>query len=147
MLAGAVAADSALLYPAALGVLVSSKAYGVTRAAAVPRLLPKNFTLVKANGRVSLAGVVGGALAAPIAGGAAYLGAEWSLRFAFLVFVVGTIAAILLPAQVDSTEGEQQVTMGPDPSGERRAARARTSRRRSPSRCGPTAGRAGCRGS
>ncbi len=40
VLAGAVADDSALLYPAALGVLVASKAYGVTRAAAVPRLLP-----------------------------------------------------------------------------------------------------------
>ncbi len=115
VLASAVADDSALLYPAALGVLVSSKAYGVTRAAAVPRLLPADFTLVKANGRVSLAGVVGGALAAPIAGGAAYLGAEWSLRFAFLVFVVGTVAAILLPSKVDATEGEQQVSLRSDP--------------------------------
>ncbi len=111
VLAGAVATDSPLLYPAALGVLVSSKAYGVTRAAAIPRLLPANFTLVKANGRVSLAGVVGGALAAPLAGGAAYLGAEWSLRLAFLIFVVGTVAAIMLPAKVDSSEGEQQVSL------------------------------------
>lgn len=117
VLAGAVAADSALLYPAALGVLVSSKAYGVTRAAAIPRLLPENFTLVKANGRVSLAGVVGGALAAPLAGGAAYLGAEWSLRLAFLIFVAGTIAAILLPSKVDSSEGEQPVTLRPDLTG------------------------------
>ncbi|WP_232676290.1 MFS transporter [Nocardioides sp. R-C-SC26] len=109
VLAGAVAADSALLYPAALGVLVSSKAYGVTRAAAVPRLLPQDFTLVKANGRVSLAGVVGGALSAPIAGLAAYVGSEWSLRYAFVVFVAGTVAAILLPAKVDSSEGEQQL--------------------------------------
>ena len=117
VLAGAVAVDSPLLYPAALGVLVSSKAYGVTRAAAIPRLLPENFTLVKANGRVSLAGVVGGALAAPLAGGAAYVGAEWSLRLAFLIFVVGTVAAILLPAKVDSSEGEQQVSLRPDLSG------------------------------
>ena len=50
---------SALVFAAALGVLVSSKAYGVTRAAAVPRLLPRDFTLVKANGRVSLSGIVG----------------------------------------------------------------------------------------
>ncbi len=111
VLAGAVADESALLYPAALGVLVSSKAYGVTRAAAVPRLIPEGLTLVKANGRVSLAGLVGGAVSAPLAGGAAYLGAEWSLRYAFVVFVVGTVAAILLPAAVDSTEGEQQVTL------------------------------------
>jgi MFS family permease len=113
MLAGAVADDSPLLYPAALGVLVSSKAYGVTRAAAVPRLLPQDFTLVKANGRVSLAGVVGGALSAPLAGAAAYFGAEWSLRYAFLVFAVGTVAAILLPAKVDSSEGELPASLGP----------------------------------
>ncbi|WP_137295460.1 MFS transporter [Nocardioides dongxiaopingii] len=121
VLAGAVAAESALLYPAALGVLVSSKAYGVTRAAAIPRLLPEDFTLVKANGRVSLAGLVGGAISAPLAGGAAYLGAQWSLRYAFLVFVVGTVAAILLPAKVDSSEGEQSVSLRkPEPGEPRR---------------------------
>lgn len=111
VLAGAVADESALLYPAALGVLVSSKAYGVTRAAAVPRLLPQDLTLVKGNGRVSLAGLVGGAVAAPIAGLAATVGAEWSLRFAFLVFIGGTIAAIRLPAKVDSTAGEQSMSL------------------------------------
>ena len=60
--------------------------------------------------------MVGGAIAAPLAGGAAYFGAEWSLRLAFLVFVVGTVAAILLPAQVDSTEGEQAAVLRPDAS-------------------------------
>lgn len=120
VLAGAVAADSALLYPAALGVLVSSKAYGVTRAAAVPRLVPGDLTLVKANGRVSLAGLVGAGISAPLAGGAALIGAEWCLRYAFVVFVAGTIAAILLPAQVDSTEGELPVTMRRGPDGQRR---------------------------
>jgi MFS family permease len=120
VLAGAVADDSALLYPAALGVLVSSKAYGVTRAAAVPRLLPEGLTLVKANGRVSLAGMVGAGVAAPLAGGAAALGSEWSLRFAFLVFVLGTIAAIRLPAKVDSAAGEQQLTLRQEPNGKRR---------------------------
>jgi len=113
-LAGVVAADPGqpLLYPCALGVLVASKAYGVTRAAAVPRLRPADITLVKANGRVSLAGVVGGALSAPLAGGAAFLGAQYALYYAFVVFVVGTIAAILLPAKVDATEGEQTVSIG-----------------------------------
>ncbi|WP_141012499.1 MFS transporter [Nocardioides sambongensis] len=109
VLAGAIASESIWFYPAALGVLVSSKAYGVTRAAAVPRLLPREITLVKANGRVSLAGVVGASVSAPLAGIAAFFGAEWTLRYAFLVFVLGTVAAILLPARVDSSEGEQQV--------------------------------------
>lgn len=120
VLAGAVADESVWLYPAALGVLVSSKAYGVTRAAAVPRLVPPEITLVKANGRVSLAGVVGASVSAPLAGAAAYFGSEWALRYAFLVFVLGTIVAILLPAKVDSTEGEQDV--GDTPVGGRRRA-------------------------
>src|SRR3954471_8039090 len=49
VLAGAVATESIGLFPAALGVLVASKAYGVTRAAAVPRVLPQDFSLVRAN--------------------------------------------------------------------------------------------------
>ena len=49
------------MFPTALGCLVSSKAYGVARAATVPRLLPAGLTLVKANSRISLAGVVGAA--------------------------------------------------------------------------------------
>ena len=66
-LASSITSGSALVFAAALGVLVSSKAYGVTRAAAVPRLLPRDFTLVKANGRVSLSGIVGASVSAPIA--------------------------------------------------------------------------------
>jgi MFS family permease len=120
VLAGAVADDSALLYPAALGVLVASKAYGVTRAAAVPRLLPEGFTLVKANGRVSLAGMVGAGISAPLAALAASVGSEWALRYAFVVFVIGTIAAIRLPAKVDASAGEQQMSLRSDPGGQRR---------------------------
>lgn len=120
VLATAVADESNLLYPAALGVLVSSKAYGVTRAAAVPRLRPDDLTLVKANSRVSLAGVVGGAASAPIAGGLAFVGSEWTLRWAFLLFVIGTVAAIRLPDKVDSSAGEQPMALrGDDRSGRR----------------------------
>jgi MFS family permease len=110
VLAGAIANESAWFYPAALGVLVSSKAYGVTRASAVPRLLPHEITLVKANGRVALAGVVGGALSAPLAGLAAFFGPEWVLRYGFVVFVVGTVLAIRLPQRVDSSAGETGVS-------------------------------------
>ncbi len=59
VLADGVASGSLVVFPAALGVLVASKAYGVTRAAAVPRLLPEQLTLVKANSRISLAGTAG----------------------------------------------------------------------------------------
>lgn len=109
LMADAVAADSLAMYPAALGCLVASKSYGVARAATVPRLLPTDLTLVKANSRISLAGVLGAALSAPIAALAATAGAEWSLRYAFLVFAGGTILAILLPARADAHEGERQI--------------------------------------
>ncbi len=113
-LASAVATDSPWLFPAALGVLVASKAYAVTRAAAVPRLVPASQTLVKANGRISLAGVVGAAISAPLAGLASLAGAQWSLRYAFLLFVVGTVLAILLPREVDSSQGEGTMVLTGD---------------------------------
>ncbi len=107
VLAGAVhSGDTVALFPAALGCLVASKAYGVTRAAAVPRLLPSRLTLVKANSRISLASVAGAALSAPVAVGASLVGPQWSLRYAFLVFVAATVLAILLPSRVDSSAGE-----------------------------------------
>jgi MFS family permease len=106
VLATAVVTDSVVLFPAALGVLVASKAYGVTRAAAVPRVTPPALGLVKANSRISLAGMTGAAVSAPLAVLASTAGPDWSLRYAFLVFVGGTILAILLPAQVDDARGE-----------------------------------------
>ncbi|WP_109508395.1 MFS transporter [Nocardioides speluncae] len=111
VLASAVATESTWMFPAALGCLVASKAYGVTKAAAVPRLVPRNLTLVKVNGRLSLAGVVGAAVSAPIAALAATIGAEWALRYAFLLFLAATALAILLPAKVDSSVGEAKASM------------------------------------
>ncbi|HEU4515250.1 MAG TPA: MFS transporter [Nocardioidaceae bacterium] len=129
VLADAVLTGSVALFPAALGVLVASKAYGVTRAAAVPRLLPDRLTLVKANSRISLAGVAGATVSAPIAVLASSFGPQWSLRYAFLVFVGATILAILLPARVDSSHGEEQLTLTTVAGGNRgrRRIRARVS--------------------
>ncbi|MGN6130789.1 MAG: MFS transporter, partial [Nocardioidaceae bacterium] len=79
VLADGVTSGSVVVFPAALGVLVSSKAYGVTRAAAVPRLLPEQLTLVKANSRISLASVTGAAVSAPLAIGVSQFGGDWSL--------------------------------------------------------------------
>jgi MFS family permease len=107
VLAGTLGDGSPWFYVAALGVLVSSKAYGVAKAAAVPRLLPSEITLVKANGRVALAGVVGACVSGPLAGAAYWIGPEWACRYAFVVFTIGTIAAILLPNRVDASSGEE----------------------------------------
>jgi MFS family permease len=109
VLAGAVVDQSAMLFPAALGCLVASKAYNVTRAAAVPRILPEGLTLVKANARTSMAGVVGVAVSAPLAALAYLIGPQWSLRYTFCVFVLGTIWAVRLPARVDSSQGEESL--------------------------------------
>ena len=109
VLAEAVNNDSSWLFPAALGCLVASRAYTITRAAAVPRLLPAGTTLVRANSRVSMAGVVG-ALVGGLLGGAAMLaGPSWALRVGFVVFVLGTVQAIRLPSQVDSSAGEVSI--------------------------------------
>jgi MFS family permease len=110
-IASSVSSGSAWVFAAALGVLVSSKAYGVTRAAAVPRLLPQAFTLVKANGRVSLSGIIGASVSAPLAALASLAGSQWGLRYAAALFVIATICAIRLPPAVDSSAGEGQLTL------------------------------------
>lgn len=106
VLAEAVNNDSSWLFPAALGCLVASRAYNITRAAAVPRLLPAGTTLVRANSRVSMAGVVGAVVGGALGGLGMLAGPAWALRIGFVVFVVGTVQAIRLPAQVDSSAGE-----------------------------------------
>ncbi|MEW1954613.1 MFS transporter [Terrabacter sp. NPDC080008] len=106
VLADAITSDSAWLFPAALGCLVASRAYTITRAAAVPRLLPAGTTLVLANSRVSMAGVVGAVLGGALGGLAMLAGPAWALRLAFVVFVLATVQAIRLPARVDSSAGE-----------------------------------------
>ncbi len=50
--------DTVTLLPAAFGVLVLQKAYGVTRSSVTPRLLPAQITLVSANARISLAALI-----------------------------------------------------------------------------------------
>jgi MFS family permease len=117
VLAGAVVDNELSLYPAAFACLVSSKAYGVTRSATVPRLLPKTYTLVAANARISLAGIVAGAVGAGLAGLLALAGPQWSLRLAFLVFLVGMVLALRLPPKVDSTVGETPTTLSLDDTG------------------------------
>jgi len=101
--------NSLLLFPAALGCLVASKAFTVTQASAVPRLLPDGFTLVNANSRISMAKVGGAAIGGGIAVAISQAGPQWSLRFGFAVFITATVLAILLPARVDSSLGERDI--------------------------------------
>ncbi|NEC08556.1 MFS transporter [Streptomyces sp. SID7909] len=112
-MSGAVATGDLELYPAALGVLVCSKAYGVVRSAVVPRLLPPKFSLVKANSRVTLAGLLATGAAAPIGAGLQTIGPQWPLYGACAIFVGGGILAFTLPPKVDSAKGERRAQLVP----------------------------------
>ncbi|QEU66646.1 MFS transporter [Streptomyces galilaeus] len=114
VLSGAVVTGSIELYPAALGVLVASKAYGVVRSAVVPRLLPPRFSLVKANSRVTLGGLLATGLAAPLGGALQVLGPRYPLYGAFVIFVAGTFLSFTLPAKVDSSKGEDRALLAAD---------------------------------
>ncbi|WP_374203385.1 MFS transporter [Streptomyces antimicrobicus] len=111
MMSGAVATGGLELYPAALGVLVASKAYGVVRSAVVPRLLPPKFSLVKANSRVTLAGLLATGAAAPMGALLHLIGPPWPLYGACAVFLWGTFAAFTLPHKVDDAKGERRARL------------------------------------
>ncbi|MEW2579796.1 MFS transporter [Streptomyces syringium] len=110
-MSGAVATGGLELYPAALGVLVASKAYGVVRSAVVPRLLPPRISLVKANSRVTLGGLLATGLAAPLGAGLHQLGPEYPLYGACAVFALGTFLSFSLPHKVDSAKGEARARL------------------------------------
>jgi len=94
------------LYPAAFGVLALSRAYGVARSAAVPRLLPEGVGLSQIGARASVYGTFAGAIVAPIGLAAFRFGPQWSLRVAAIIFVVGMVVALRLPPRADSEPPE-----------------------------------------
>ena len=91
------------LLPAAFGILVLQKSYGVVRASVTPRLLPAEITLVTANARSQLitltVSLLGGAVAAGIQ---ATAGAAWVLRAGTLIYLAAMFLALRLPDQVDT---------------------------------------------
>ncbi|HEY6297446.1 MAG TPA: hypothetical protein VIX15_17440, partial [Streptosporangiaceae bacterium] len=110
------------LLPAAFGILVLQKAYGVARASVTPRLLPAEITLVTANARSQLmaltASMLGGAVAAGIQASA---GSAWVLRAGTLIYLAAMFLALRLPDQVDSpapAPAEASPTAGPAPAPE-----------------------------
>jgi hypothetical protein len=109
-MAGAVQhGDAVTLFPATFGVLLLQKAYGVTRAAVTPRLLPREITLVTANARCALATLIGSSAGVPIAAGINWLissghdstGAAWVLRIGMMLYLLGMVPGLRLPSGVD----------------------------------------------
>ena len=102
VLAGVVADGSPWLLPLALLCLIATRAYAVALSAGIPLVRPDAVTLVRANSRQSIATLLGMVLGAAVAAPVGRLGAPWSLRLAFVVYVAATVLAIRLPAAVDS---------------------------------------------
>jgi hypothetical protein len=94
------------LYPAVFGVLALSRAYGVARSAAVPRLLPEGVGLSQVGARASVYGTFAGAVVAPLGLAAFWLGPQWPLRVAGVIFIVGMVVALRLPPRADSEPPE-----------------------------------------
>jgi MFS family permease len=109
VIASAVVSGGLELYPAALGVMVCSKAYNIVRAAVVPRLLPTQISLVKANARITLTGLISAAAAAPLGLGLHAIGERWPLYAACVITVTGAFLSFRLPHEVDLARGERTV--------------------------------------
>jgi hypothetical protein len=92
--------DGLLLFPEAFAVLVLGKGYGVARAALVPTLVRGTEGLVEANAKLTLvSGVVGFAAAVP-AVALLQIGAPWVLLAGAVVFAVGALVSLRIPAPV-----------------------------------------------
>jgi MFS family permease len=130
--------DPVTLMPAAFGALVLSKAFGVSRSAVTPRVLPEGLNLVTANARASFGGLVAASIVAPLGAGLIVVtNAGWALRIATLVFIAGAFLGLRLPAHVDTPE------TAPDPESVPESASAQSSARwRTLLRVGPVVGEA-----
>lgn len=108
--------DTVELLPAAFGVLVLQKAYGVTRSAIAPRLLPSEITLVTANARTGMATLIATTVGALLAAGIDYLiggganGAAWVLRLGTVVYLAAVALSFRVPEAVDTPESQPAST-------------------------------------
>jgi Major Facilitator Superfamily len=123
-MAGAVQhSDTVTLLPAAFGVLVLQKAYGVTRSSVTPRVLPAKITLVSANARISLAALIASTVGVGVAGAISVLagggatGATWVLRVGTLVYLAAIALGIRLPTRVDQQDPQPGAAAGAEAGG------------------------------
>jgi len=94
--------NTVTLLPAAFGILVLQKAYGVVKASITPRLLPPEISLVTANSRSGLLALAGSTAAAGVAAVIQVAaGPAWVLRIGTLVYILAMLLAFRLPDQID----------------------------------------------
>ncbi|CAB4923084.1 unannotated protein [freshwater metagenome] len=100
--------DGLWLYPAALGVLVLSKALNVLRAAVIPRVLPPTMSLTSANARTSVFGLVTSGVFGGVGAGVALVAGFPPLLWTIAaVFLGAAVLAVRLPRHVDVPAGEE----------------------------------------
>jgi hypothetical protein len=92
------APEGLLVYPLAFGVLVLQKGSAIAKSALVPALVNDDAELVTANSRLALINAIGAAVgAAPAFVVYKLFGADWSLRYGAVIFVIALILAIQIP--------------------------------------------------
>lgn len=102
-----------VLYVCALLCLVLSRSYLVLKGAVVPRVIPDKVTLVIANSRMNIFGLVGAGVVGAAAAGVIkipFLGPTGALILGLLVFLGGAVVSLKLPKHVDTDAGEEKVT-------------------------------------
>ena len=104
--------DSWALYPAALGMLVLSKSYGVLKSSVTPRVAPDELDLVRANARLTIAGHIGGSMVAGgVAAAIAFLvDPPASLWLLMVVALAGIYGCALIPDSAERGDGEVSVS-------------------------------------
>jgi MFS family permease len=120
--------QSLLLYPLAFGLLVCSRAHGISRTAMVPELLDPQGTrdqrdLVAVNGRMARVAALGGTAGALIGVGLDRLVGSGVLWAAALTFAAGTTLALTLPRH--QAASKPAAPAHPDPMARRAARLAR----------------------
>jgi hypothetical protein len=86
-----------LLFPAAFAALVLSKAYAVVKSAMVPAVVEDDASLVEANAKLAVVGVLAGFLASlPGVLLLRLADARWTLRLAAIAFAATTVSALTL---------------------------------------------------
>jgi MFS-type transporter involved in bile tolerance (Atg22 family) len=93
--------QSLLLYPEAFGALVLMKGFQVTKSSLVPAVVTGRDDLVRANSRLTLAGVFGGAVAGAVAVGILRVGGpSWTLLVGAVVYVLAARLSLRVPVAV-----------------------------------------------
>lgn len=101
-----------VLYPAALGMMVMSKSFGVLKSSVTPRLMPPDIDLVRTNARLTILGhIVGSGGVGAIAAGVSFLFTpREALSVIIVIALMGLYSCVLIPRKAESSPDEWATT-------------------------------------